>query len=91
MAKLFLILALLLVPAIARASNLDVRLIAETTRPAAGQSVALAFEMTPKPGWHGYWQNPGDAGVETRVAWTLPGGVTAGPLATPTSGRQTTH
>jgi len=87
MAKFILILALLLVPAIARANNIDVRLIAETTRPAAGQSVALAFEMTPKPGWHGYWQNPGDAGVEMRVAWTLPGGVTAGPLAYPVPDR----
>lgn len=58
-------------------------LIAETLRPAAGSTVTLALRWTPEPGWHGYWQNPGDSGVETRVRWTLPAGVSAGPLAYP--------
>ncbi len=39
--------------------------------------------MKPKPGWHGYWKNPGDAGAEATVAWTLPKGVTVGPLRYP--------
>ena len=56
---------------------------AESTRPAAGPDVALAFSAVPQPGWHGYWKNPGDAGVETRVSWTLPPGVTAAPLDYP--------
>ena len=42
---------------------------------------------TPDKGWHGYWKNPGDAGVETRIEWTLPAGVTAGPLQYPVPGR----
>jgi thiol:disulfide interchange protein len=58
-------------------------LVAETLRPAAGSTVTLAIRWTPEPGWHGYWQNPGDSGVETRTRWTLPAGVTAGPLAYP--------
>ena len=62
-------------------------LVAESERPAAGGEVTLAFRAVPQPGWHGYWQNPGDAGVATRVAWTLPAGLTAGPLAYPVPSR----
>lgn len=60
-----------------------VRLVAESDRAPAGGRVTLALLMSPKPGWHGYWQNPGDAGAPTRIAWTLPPGVKAGPLRYP--------
>lgn len=43
--------------------------------------------MTPSAGWHGYWQNPGDAGAPTHVAWALPNGVEVGPLRYPVPGR----
>ena len=49
----------------------------------APMGVALALVMTPKPGWHGYWENPGDAGAPTRIAWSLPQGVKAGPIHYP--------
>src|SRR5688572_18783531 len=57
--------------------------IAETDRPAAGSSVSLAIRMTPAPGWHGYWENPGDSGIEPSIEWTLPAGAAAGPLEYP--------
>ena len=60
-----------------------VRLVPETARPAAGSKVTLALVMSPRPGWHGYWQNPGDAGVGTRIAWQLPEGARAGPIRFP--------
>ena len=60
-----------------------VRLVPETSRPAPGSKVTLALVMSPRPGWHGYWQNPGDAGVGTRIAWRLPSGATAGPIRFP--------
>jgi DsbC/DsbD-like thiol-disulfide interchange protein/cytochrome c biogenesis protein CcdA len=60
-----------------------VRLVAETQAPAAGSKVTLALVMTPREGWHGYWKNPGDAGVGTRIAWRLPQGMKAGPLRFP--------
>lgn len=41
---------------------------------APGQTVLLAFKMTPMPGWHGYWQNPGDAGQGATFKWDLPSG-----------------
>ena len=63
-----------------------VALIAESLTPAPGRPVTLGLAMTPRPGWHIYWKNPGDAGMETRALWTLPGGVTAGELRYPTPG-----
>ena len=66
-----------------------VRLVPETASPAAGSIVALAIVMTPRPGWHGYWQNPGDAGVGTRIAWRLPAGAAAGPIRFPVPERLT--
>ncbi len=59
------------------------RLMAETDRPAAGETVTLALVMKPDKGWHGYWKNPGDSGVETSIAWTLPAGAEAGPIQYP--------
>ncbi|MCC2975725.1 thioredoxin family protein [Sphingomonas sp. PL-96] len=69
--------------------HIAIRLVAETDTPAAGQEVTLAFDSRPEPGWHGYWQNPGDAGVETRLDWTLPAGIAAGPLLYPVPQRLT--
>ncbi|MCW4463664.1 protein-disulfide reductase DsbD family protein [Sphingomonas sp. BT-65] len=63
--------------------NLAVELVAETDNPAPGSEVALAFVATPDPGWHGYWKNPGDAGLDTRLDWKLPQGVSAGELRYP--------
>lgn len=78
---------LLAVPALARAqigpNNVPATLVAETTTPAAGSTVTLAIRFDPKPGWHGYWQNPGDAGFGGKYVWSLPSRVTAGPPAYP--------
>ena len=63
--------------------HIAIELVAETDTPAAGREVSLAFAARPDAGWHGYWKNPGDAGVETQLRWTLPAGVTAGPLQYP--------
>lgn len=63
--------------------NLTVELVAETDVPAPGSEVTLAFVAKPDPGWHGYWKNPGDAGLDTRLDWKLPQGVTAGELRYP--------
>lgn len=63
--------------------HVAMRLAAESERPAAGSTVTLAFEATPDKGWHAYWKNPGDAGIETQASWTLPAGASAGPLRYP--------
>jgi len=70
-------------PAAAAERHVAVALLAESDRPAPGSTIDLAIRMSPQPGWHGYWKNPGDSGIEPVVAWTLPRGVTAGPLQYP--------
>lgn len=58
--------------------HLEIELVAETTTPKAGSTINLALDTRPQPGWHGYWQNPGDAGFPAKFGWTLPNGVSAG-------------
>ncbi|HEX5237673.1 MAG TPA: protein-disulfide reductase DsbD domain-containing protein [Sphingomicrobium sp.] len=83
MLKRFLILlALLLAPALAHARGIEPQLVAEGPAPPGGQ-VELAIHMRPAPGWHGYWVNPGDAGLPMDLKWHLPTGFAAGPLRYP--------
>lgn len=58
-----------------QAAHIAAKLEAETLRPAAGSSVTLAMTMVPEKSWHGYWQNPGDAGAPVSIAWSAPPGV----------------
>jgi DsbC/DsbD-like thiol-disulfide interchange protein/cytochrome c biogenesis protein CcdA len=80
--RLFLLLVLLLMPALASAQNITPELVAEGPAPAGGE-VELAIHMRPAPGWHGYWLNPGDAGLPMDVQWHVPKGFAAGPLRYP--------
>ncbi|MGA8086893.1 MAG: thioredoxin family protein [Terracidiphilus sp.] len=83
-------LAILLVavlPAFAATSSADlphvhVQLIAPDAQLHPGSNNAgLYFKM--ESGWHVYWKNPGDAGEPPHIKWTMPQGVTAGPLEYP--------
>lgn len=84
-------IALLLTPSFVHAQlpsrggspNIAARLEAESYRPAPGRTVTLAFIMTPKPGWHGYWENPGDAGAGMSLEWDIPPGMKTSPLRYP--------
>ncbi|MGE5153649.1 MAG: protein-disulfide reductase DsbD family protein, partial [Bdellovibrio bacteriovorus] len=59
------------------------RLVAERLAAAPGTTAELLLVLDIRPGWHTYWRNPGDSGEPPRVIWTLPEGVTAGPLGFP--------
>ena len=48
-----------------------------------GSGTDLAILMHTSPGWHGYWLNPGDAGLPMEVEWTLPPGWKVEPLRYP--------
>jgi DsbC/DsbD-like thiol-disulfide interchange protein len=50
-----------------------------------GNDAGLYFKL--ESGWHVYWMNAGDAGEPPRIKWTLPAGITAGPLLFPAPGR----
>ena len=72
------------VPSVAAGqSRMAVSIHAQSDRPAPGKTIRLALRMTPKPGWHGYWSNPGDSGLPPKVRWTKPTGVTIGALRHP--------
>jgi len=64
-------------------NHIRASLVAESATAAPGKPVAIAIRMQPQPGWHGYWQNPGDAGLSAQVRWTLPDGVTVTALRYP--------
>ncbi len=86
-----LIIALSATPAAAQLGgppNITAQLVAEGPVEPGG-TVDLAISMTPKPGWHGYWQNPGDAGQPMRVKWNLPAGASVAPLRYPVPQRLT--
>ncbi|HUD28647.1 MAG TPA: protein-disulfide reductase DsbD domain-containing protein [Novosphingobium sp.] len=63
------------VPASAAPSHIAAELVAG---PGPGGNATLAIRMTPEPGWHGYWVNPGDAGLGMQLDWELPEGATVG-------------
>lgn len=71
------------VPAAAAPQYVRASMEIETRSPAPGDIVTVAIVMDPKPGWHDYWVNPGDAGTPLELAWQLPAGIHAGPLRAP--------
>jgi DsbC/DsbD-like thiol-disulfide interchange protein/cytochrome c biogenesis protein CcdA len=60
-----------------------VSLVSDTDAVGAGTSFRIGLLFRLAPGWHTYWQNPGDAGVAPELDLSLPPGVTAGPIAWP--------
>jgi len=86
--RLLFIIALLFAPAVVQARGIEPELVAEGPAPAGGE-VELAIHMRTNPGWHGYWLNPGDAGLPMDVKWQLPPGFSVGPLRYPVPSRLT--
>jgi len=83
---LVFLFALIAVPAAAqmapRQNAIQPELIAEGSATPGGE-VELAILMRTKPGWHGYWANPGDAGLPMKIEWQLPPGAGLGSLRFP--------
>lgn len=67
----------------ADALHLHVQIIAPAAQlsPGASSEAGLYFKLD--SGWHVYWQNAGDSGEPPHIQWTLPDGITAGPLQFP--------
>ncbi len=61
-----------------------VDLVAEQgSLPTDGGVVTVGLFLQPDATWHAYWVNPGDAGKQPVVDWTLPQGSSASPLQFP--------
>ena len=71
----------------ATTEQVKVRLIAERTTVQPGSQVLIGLEQQIIPHWHTYWQNPGDSGIPTSIAWQLPDGASAGPILWPVPAR----
>ncbi|MEN3971964.1 thioredoxin family protein [Sphingomicrobium sp. XHP0235] len=84
--RFFLTFLLLLaaLPAQAQQNHIRPTLIAEQGVPVGGGDVELAIVFRADPGWHGYWLNPGDAGLPLQIEWDLPEGAEVGELRFPT-------
>ena len=76
---ILLLLAALPVPA----ATTKAKLVLPVENAAPGQTVLAGVHLKMAPGWHTYWRNAGDAGSPTQIKWTLPPGVTAGPIQWP--------
>lgn len=58
-------------------------LIPERSAIAPGQTLTVALRLRMEEHWHVYWKNPGDSGMATSIAWTLPEGFVAGDIQWP--------
>jgi DsbC/DsbD-like thiol-disulfide interchange protein len=65
------------------APHIEVSLLSEVESVQPGEPFTVGVYLQPEEGWHTYWQNSGDTGLPTRIAWTLPEGAAAGELQWP--------
>ena len=80
--SLALLCAMMAMPAQAAPNHIAAELIAESAAQ-PGSTVTLAISMRPEKGWHGYWLNPGDAGLGMQLKWQVPAGFTPGDMRYP--------
>lgn len=84
---LFVFGAELLNAAPVKAPHLTVELLTPTPVISAPGNFTAGVYFKLDAGWHVYWINPGDSGLPPNIKWTLPSGITAGPLQFPTPKR----
>ena len=76
-------------PAQAATEQVRARLLASVDAVYPGEEILLGLEQKIIAHWHTYWINPGDSGLATRIAWTLPPGARAGEIQWPLPSRYT--
>ncbi len=64
-------------------AHTSVALVADVRSVKPGLPFTAGILMTMDPGWHTYWNNPGESGLATSVEWSLPQGVSAGEIGWP--------
>ncbi|MCK6395479.1 protein-disulfide reductase DsbD [Zoogloea sp.] len=58
-------------------------LLASVSAVYPGEQIEVGLQQKIIPHWHTYWVNPGDSGLATTIAWTLPDGSGAGDIQWP--------
>ena len=64
-------------------SAVSAELIAEHASVQPGGSTRIGVHFDLDEGWHIYAKESGDAGLPTKIEWSVPSGVTVGPLEWP--------
>jgi thiol:disulfide interchange protein DsbD len=66
-----------------RTAHVEAELVPAQTALVPGSPTTVALRLKMDRGWHTYWRNPGDSGLPTTSAWTLPSGLSAGSIEWP--------
>ncbi len=69
-----------------RTGHTQAELLAEVSSVQPGQPFTIGLNLTPDPGWHTYWINPGDAGKAAELRWDAPEGLEFGDPEFPAPG-----
>jgi DsbC/DsbD-like thiol-disulfide interchange protein len=74
-------------PGPVKAQHLTAELTSFGSTIAPGGTLQAGLVLTMEEKWHVYWNNAGDSGEPPHIKWTLPAGITAGPLQFPVPSR----
>jgi thiol:disulfide interchange protein len=74
-------------PGPVKATHLTAELVSVAPTIGPGGTLQLGLVLTLEEHWHVYWINAGDSGEPPKITWTLPTGLTAGPMQFPTPSR----
>jgi len=66
-----------------KTEHVTAELVAQASAVQPGQAVQIGLRLQHIPHWHTYWRNPGDSGLPTTLAWTLPDGGVASDIQWP--------
>ncbi|WP_089408654.1 protein-disulfide reductase DsbD family protein [Granulicella rosea] len=67
-------------PGPVKAQHLTAELVSLAPAVSPGGTVQVGLVLALEEHWHVYWLNAGDSGEPPKIVWTLPAGVTAGPM-----------
>ncbi len=70
-------------PGPVKAQHLTAELVSLGPGIAPGGTQMVGLVLTLEEHWHVYWVNAGDSGEPPKITWTLPAGITAGPMQFP--------
>src|SRR6201985_2389332 len=70
-------------PGPVKAQHLTAELASLSPSIAPGGTLQAGLILTLEEHWHVYWINAGDSGEPPKIKWTLPDGITAGPMQFP--------
>src|ERR1700736_6492643 len=74
-------------PGPVKAQHLTAEMVSLAPTIAPGGTLEAGLLITLEEHWHVYWINAGDSGNPPKITWTLPAGITAGPMQFPIPSR----